>query len=159
MKETKNIDNFLKLHLNNLNILEKDIISFELKDDNLSLNFNDINSLSKNKLSVFLKNIKTREIFKCSSLINNNVLSINLSNSKYFCTDYEYSILIIDEVSNSSTMVYPRLKNKNESYSIIANSSNKHIKWFLRVLENGEFRLSTIVLFPSYNNTEENISS
>ncbi|WP_291650696.1 hypothetical protein [Clostridium sp.] len=159
MKETKNIDNFFKLHLNNFNTLEKYIISFELKDDKLSLNFNDINCLPSDKISVFLKNIKTREIFKCSSLINNNNLSIELSNLKYFCTDYEYSIIIINEVNNSSTMIYPKYKNKDQNYSVIANSSNKHIKWFLRLLENDEFRLSAIALFSNYNNIEENISS
>ncbi|MCR1949782.1 hypothetical protein NSA50_01760 [Clostridium sp. DSM 100503] len=159
MKETRNIDNFFKLHLNNFNILEKDIISFELKNDKLSLNFDNINYLPTNKISVFLKNIKTREIFKCSSVINDNILSIDLSNLKYFCTDYEYSIIIINEFNNSSTMIYPKYKNNAQNYSIIGSSLNQHIKWFLRLLENGEFRLSTIVLFPNYNNIEENISS
>lgn len=159
MKENNYIDNFFKLHLSNLNALEKEIRSFELKDDNLLLAFDDMNYISNNKISVFLKNIKTREIFKCSSFIKDGMININLSNLKYLCTDYEYSIIIINDVTNSSTMIYPKFKDKSENYSKIDKSSNKHIKWFLRILENGEFRLSTIVLFPNNNNIEENISS
>lgn len=149
MKENKVIDNFIYLNKN---------LNFgELKENTLILEFNDIDFSIYNKVSVFIKNIKTREVFKCSSFIRNTEINVNLDSIKHLCTDYEYIILIRAELNNSSYIIYPKFTCKSKTY-ISNNSSKNNHRWFIRISENGELRLSTIFIFPNQDNVKENVS-
>lgn len=138
------------------NSREKILKYYSLKDHYLTLCFEDINLNSYKTISVFIKNIKTREIFKCISKIEDNSLIIDLKSLNYLCTNYEFSIIIILDDYTCSTAIYPKIRlNKNNENSIIFSSDNSNIQWFLRVLDNGKLRLSTIYLF---SNLDEDIN-
>ena len=146
MKNTfKNLDIF---NFNCINTITASISSYNFKDDALHLSFQDTYFNDISEVSVFLKNIKTREIYECISLKEKNSLTIYLSNLKYLCTNYEYTIDIILNDSTSCKIIHPKysvLDDKISRNSLVYKSNN--IKWYLRILKNGEFRLSTIYLF------------
>lgn len=152
MKKQVNIEDYEKNHFY-FNSIEKSLNFYSLKNCYLTLKFEDINLSNYKFISVFLKNIKNREVLKCASKIEDNSLVINLKALNDLCTNYEYSIIVTLENYNYSTTIYPRLKtiDKKEN-SIISSSANSNIQWFLRILENGKLRLSTIYLF---NNLEK----
>lgn len=152
MKKQVNIEDYEKNHFY-FHSIEKLLSFYSLKSYYLTLKFEDINLSNYKFISVFLKNIKTREVLKCASKIEDNSLVINLKGLNDLCTNYEYSIIVTLENYNYSTTIYPRLKtiDKKEN-SIISSSANSNIQWFLRILENGKLRLSTIYLF---NNLEK----
>ncbi|MDU5107950.1 MULTISPECIES: hypothetical protein [unclassified Clostridium] len=152
MKKQVNIEDYEKNHFY-FHSIEKLLSFYSLKSYYLTLKFEDINLSNYKFISVFLKNIKTREVLKCASKIEDNSLVINLKALNDLCTNYEYSIIVTLENYNYSTTIYPRLKtiDKKEN-SIISSSANSNIQWFLRILENGKLRLSTIYLF---NNLEK----
>ncbi len=134
--------------------IEKNLNFYLLKDCYLTLNFEDLNLNKYKSVSVFFKNIKTREIIQCISSIENNNLIITLKDLDKLCTDYEFSIIIILDDYRYSTAIYPVLKvNNNLAESYISSSSNSNIQWFLRVLDNGKLRLSTIYVFSSLEKT------
>ncbi|MCF0148694.1 MAG: hypothetical protein HUJ77_09900 [Clostridium sp.] len=152
MKKQFNIEDYEINHFY-FNSIEKSINFYSLKDCCLTLKFENINLSSYKFVSVFLKNIKTREVLRCASKIEDNSLVINLKSLNDLCTNYEYSIIVALENYDYSTTIYPRLKPFNsKENSIISSSINSNIQWFLRILENGKLRLSTIYLF---NNLEE----
>lgn len=152
MKKQVNIEDYEKNHFY-FHSIEKSLNFYSLKNCYLTLKFEDINLSNYKFISVFLKNIKNREVLKCASKIEDNSLVINLKALNNLCTNYEYSIIVTLENYNYSTTIYPRLKtiDKKEN-SIISSSANSNIQWFLRILENGKLRLSTIYLF---NNLEK----
>lgn len=146
MKNTfKNLDIF---NFNCINTIKASISSYNFKDDALHLCFQDTYFNDISEFSVFLKNIKTREIHECISLKEKDSLIIYLSNLKYLCTNYEYTIDIILYDSNSCKIIHPKysvIHDKISKNSLVYKSNN--IKWYLRILKNGDFRLSTIYLF------------
>lgn len=123
---------------------------FKIDGDNLILNLKNINLIKKNNLKVIFKNIKNRSILSCNYTINNNDLIIDLSNIKFLSTDYEYSFYLISSEINNINIIYPKY---NEyfvnSIPLVDNNSYKY-KWFVRVLKNGEFRISAISIFNNY---------
>ncbi|WP_288221288.1 hypothetical protein [uncultured Clostridium sp.] len=154
MKKTNH--NFNKLNSNYLNSIEKDINFYLLQNDSLILYFKDINFKKYSIINVYLKNIKTREVLKCISKVEDNRILIDLSNLKYLCTDYEYSIIVVLETLNSYNIMYPKFNNKDKEKSIISHSNTDNIQWYLRILENGKLRLSTIYLFSNISNNFKN---
>ena len=146
MKNTfENLDIF---NFNCINTIKSSISSYNFKDDALHLYFQDRYFDDITEVSVFLKNIKTREIHECISLKEKNSLIIYLSNLKYLCTNHEYTIDIILKDSNSCKIIHPQylsIHDKISKSSLVYKSNN--IKWYLRILKNGDFRLSTIYLF------------
>lgn len=146
MKNTfENLDIF---NFNCINTIKAFISSYNFKDDALQLHFQDTYFNDISEVSVFLKNIKTREIHECTSSKEKNSLIIYLSNLKYLCTNYEYTIDIILKDSNSCKIIHPKYSSIHDKLlkSSLSYKSN-NIKWYLRVLKNGDFRLSTIYLF------------
>lgn len=136
-----------------LNSIDKNLSSYLLKDHYLTLCFDDIDLNKYKSVTVVLKNIKTREILKCISKTDHNNLILDLRSLNYLCTNYEFSIVVILEDYQCSTSIYPKFKSNIEiEKSIISSSDNSNIKWYLRVLENGKLRLSTIYLFTKLEN-------
>ncbi len=156
MKKQINIEACEKNYLYFTSI-EKVLSFYSLKNCYLTLRFEDIDLNSYKSVSVFFKNIKTREILKCVFEIEENNLVIDLRSLNNLCTNYEFSIVIILDDYKYSTCVYPKLRlNNNKETSITSSlSDNSNIQWFLRVLENGKLRLSTIYLF-SYLEEDNN---
>ena len=149
-----NNNNYYESNYSYFSSIEKNLNFYLLKDCYLTLNFEDLNLNKYKSVSVFFKNIKTREIIKCISSIEDNNLIINLKDLDKLCTDYEFSIIIILDDYRYSTAIYPVLKvNNNLAESYISSSSNSNIQWFLRVLDNGKLRLSTIYVFSSLEKT------
>lgn len=138
-----------------LNSIEKYLNFYLLKGHYLTLSFDDINLKEYKSVSTFLKNIKTREIFKCISKIEDNRLIINLKNFNDLCTDYEFSLIVILEDNKFTTAIYPKLRpTLNVEESVISSVDNSNIQWYLRFLENGKLRLSTINLFSKIEKNE-----
>lgn len=117
-----------------MNIGNKLILYFNEKDyKNLTFN------------QVIIKNTKNREEFICSFTKElPSTLTIDLSNICHHFTDYEGSIYIDINSNNLPITLIPILSSKN---SIILESKNitTDFKWFIRSLDNGELRLSSIV--------------
>lgn len=114
-------------------------------DNKLILYFSekDYKDLSFNR--VIIKNTKNREEFICSFTKKlPNALTIDLSNICHHFTDYEGSIYIDINSNNIPITLIPILSSKN---SILLDSTNmpNSFKWFIRSLDNGELRLSSIV--------------
>lgn len=155
-----NIQNYNETYSQNhfhLSSIEKNLNFYLLKDHYLTLRFDGINLNKYESVSVFLKNIKTRETLKCISKIEDNNLILNLRSLNYLCTNYEYSILVILENFHCFTSIYPKFKSKNYiDKSIISSSENSNIQWYLRFLQNGKLRLSTIYLFSKLENEYNN---
>lgn len=149
MKKTNNYNNQNICYLNSI---EKNINSCLLNEDFLTISFSNVDFKKYTTVTVFLKNIKTRELLKCTSNIHENNLIINLKELNYLCTDYEFSIIIFLEGNNHSYLIYPKFNsNLEKEKSIISKSNNDNLKWYLRILENGKLRLSTIYLFSNYD--------
>ncbi len=149
MKKTNNYNNQNICYLNSI---EKNINSCLLNEDFLTISFSNVDFKKYTTVTVFLKNIKTRELLKCTSNIHENNLIINLKELNYLCTDYEFSIIIFLEGNNHSDLIYPKFNsNLEKEKSIISKSNNDNLKWYLRILENGKLRLSTIYLFSNYD--------
>lgn len=103
----------------------------------------DYNSLSFNQ--VIIQNTKTREEFICLFKKElKNTLVIDLSNVCDELTDYEGSVYITVSFNDIQNIMVPILSSKN---SIIFESENikTNLKWFIRILDNGELRLSSVV--------------
>lgn len=131
-----------------LDLIEKNLSFYLLKDHYLTLCFDDIDLNNYKSVTVFLKNIKTREMLKCISKTDNNNLILNLRSLNHLCTNYEFSIVVILEDYQCCTAIYPKFKsNIDIERSIISSSDDSNINWYLRVLGNGKLRLSAIHLF------------
>lgn len=95
------------------------------------------------ELLVIIRNVKTKEEFICEYLINDNNLIILLDNLLNLFTNYEGSIQILSKNKDKYYLYTPILKE-----NIIMNmqkDTNDKYKWFIRILENGEIRLSSII--------------
>lgn len=144
-------DFFDKLYkLDFIENLEMSTDSFKIDGDNLILTLKKIDLINKNNLKVIFKNIKNRSLISCDYKINNNDLIIDLTNIKFLSTDYEYSFYLVNSENNHINILF----SKSVEYSVntiplVDNSSYKY-KWYIRVLKNGEFRISTISIFINY---------
>lgn len=155
----KRTNNFNKFNLHTLASIEKYISSYLIEDDLLILYFKDITFDNYYISNVYLKNIKTLELFKCAFSTFKNCIRIDLANLKYICTNYEYTILLTFESANSYNIVYPKFNNIDKEKSIIFPSNINNINWYLRILDNGKFRLSTIYLFSDIGNDFNSVTS
>jgi len=139
------------------NSIEKHLNYYLLKEHYLTLSFEDITLNEYKSVYVFLKNIKTREILKCITQVNDNSLIINLRDLNYLCTDHEFSLIVIIENNEFTNVIYPKLRNNlNKRKSIISSVGNSNIQWYLRFLDNGKLRLSTINLFSKLEKDNTN---
>lgn len=103
----------------------------------------DYNDFNFNK--VIIKNIKNREEFICPFTKElPNTLIIDLSSIWPYFTDYEGSIYMDIESNNMPVTLVPILPSKNPTISDDINIKT-NFKWFIRSLDNGELRLSSIV--------------
>lgn len=138
-------DKFYKLDLiGNLNISTN---SFKIDSDNLIINLENIDFIKNNNFNIIFKNIKNRNLIPCDYIINNSDLVIDLTNIKFLSNDYEYSFYLVDSKNNCINFIYPKpTEYFVNTMPLIDNNSYKY-KWFIRVLKNGEFRISTVSIF------------
>lgn len=117
-----------------------------IKNNNkLILYFFDDNYSSLNSSIVVIKNIKNRDEFICPfSKDLPNALTIDLSSLCSYFTDYEGAITIKVKENSSEIILVPILLEKN-ILTLEDSIANLPFKWFIRVLDNGELRLSSIV--------------
>ena len=94
---------------------------------------------------VIIKNTKNREEFICPFTKElPNTLTLDLTSLCSYFTDYEGSIFINTQNNINDTILIPILPKK--SIITFENSlNNTQFKWFIRILDNGELRLSSIV--------------
>lgn len=152
MKKPNNINNYNKLNLCYLNSIEKNIDSYILNEDFLTISFTNVDFKKYKSINVFLKNIKTRELLKCNYNLYDNNLTINLKGLNCLCTDYEFSIIVFLEGDKNSDLIYPKFSSTlGQRKAILSKPNGSNLKWYLRILENGKLRLSTIYLFSNYN--------
>lgn len=94
---------------------------------------------------IIIKNTKNREELICPFLTDlPNTLTLDLSTLWSYFTDYEGSIFINTQNNTIETILIPILPQKN-IITFENNINNTDFKWFIRVLDNGELRLSSIV--------------
>ena len=117
-----------------------------IKNNNkLILYFFDDNYNLLNSSIVVIKNIKNRDEFICPfSKDLPNTLTIDLSSLCSYFTDYEGAITIKVKENSSEIILVPILLEKN-ILTLEDSIANLPFKWFIRVLDNGELRLSSIV--------------
>lgn len=117
-----------------------------IKNNNkLILYFSPIDYEYLNPLMVIIKNTKNREEFICPFTKElPNTLTLDLTSLCSYFTDYEGSIFINTQNNTNDTILIPILPKK--SIITFENSlNNTQFKWFIRILDNGELRLSSIV--------------
>ena len=117
-----------------------------IKNNNkLILYFSPIDYEYLNPLMVIIKNTKNREEFICPFTKElPNTLTLDLTSLCSYFTDYEGSIFINTQNNINDTILIPILPKK--SIITFENSlNNTQFKWFIRILDNGELRLSSIV--------------
>lgn len=116
---------------------------FIFKNNTLILEQNSIELKNENELLVIIQNVKTKEEFICEYLITDNNIVILLDSLLHLFTNYEGSIQLISKNNDNYCFYTPILK-----YNSIIDSRkdvNDKYKWFVRILENGELRLSSII--------------
>ena len=117
-----------------------------IKNNNkLILYFSPIDYEYLNPLMVIIKNTKNREEFICPFTKElPNTLTLDLTSLCSYFTDYEGSIFINTQNNINDTILIPILPKK--SIITFENSlNNTQFKSFIRILDNGELRLSSIV--------------
>lgn len=114
-----------------------------IKNNNkLLLYFSPIDYNNFNISTIIIKNIKNREEFICPFTKEYpNIISIDLNPLCSYFTDYEGSIFID---TNDDKLLIPLSPYKNV-LNIESTLDKSQFKLFLRVLDNGEFRISSIV--------------
>ena len=146
MKTDINKELFIKSNLSNSYIKNVKISAlgqtlYKIKLQLANIFFEDID-----EIETILKNVKTRDLFFCESEVSDNIIHINLKPLSFICTDNEFMLLIIIKKDGLYSFINPII---NDNYLDISESFTNldlnHIEWYLRTLENGEIRLSTIV--------------
>lgn len=95
-------------------------------------------------LNIIIRNTKNRDEFICPFTINStNSLTIDLSNICQCLTDYEGSLYIMAKSSHTLFSIIPILS--KEKLVIDGDSHKSLYKLYIRTLENGELRLSSII--------------
>ena len=133
--------------------LEIDLLDFEEKrikvdeieqgPNTISIKQRDLHFDKEDMVFIFLKNIKTREKYLCNHSINENKLVISLDSLAHCFTDNEGAISIIIK-RDFKYYIYTPILNKNSNIKF-TDKSNAVYEWYLRKLDNGEFRISTII--------------
>lgn len=94
---------------------------------------------------VIIKNTKNREEFSCQfTQTIPNMIIIDLDKLWFYFTDYEGSITISTKVGHTSISLIPILSTKN-IIELEEDPIKSGFRWFIRTLDNGELRLSSII--------------
>lgn len=94
---------------------------------------------------IIIKNTKNREEFICPFTKElPNAITLDLTNLSSYFTDYEGSIFINAKNKVNNTILIPIVQEKSV-INFETNLSSTNFKWFVRTLDNGELRLSSIV--------------
>ena len=94
---------------------------------------------------IIIKNTKNREEFICPFIKElPNTITLDLNSLCSYFTDYEGSIFINTQNKVNDTILIPILSEKT-IINLENNLNSSNFKWFIRVLDNGELRLSSIV--------------
>ncbi len=98
------------------------------------------------KLSmIIIKNTKNREEFICPFTKElPNTITLDLTNLSSYFTDYEGSIFINAQNTLSNIILIPIVQEQS-LINFETNLNSTSFKWFVRILDNGELRLSSIV--------------
>lgn len=125
---------------------KKLILSQLLQSNNeLLLKSSKVNFNCFDKITVTIKNIKTREEYECPHKIMNDTLKINLLPLIYLFTDYEGSLNINLTKANTTFLYTPVVSKNNFIQTKDSKKSSQLLKWYLRLVDNGEIRLSSII--------------
>lgn len=109
----------------------------------ITFNQKKLNIKATDEIYIIIKNVKTREEFNCYHYVMENKIIIDLDNLSLYFADYEGSIYIVLKMGNNYHMYRPTI---NDKTTVKINSQSfDNYKWFLRILENGEIRLSSII--------------
>ena len=114
-----------------------------LKNNTLIFEQNAIELEKESELLVVIQNVKTKEEFICEYLITTNNIVVLLDSLFNLFTNYEGSIQILRKNNNKYYLYTPILNCKPTIDS--QKDVNSQYRWFVRVLENGEIRLSSIM--------------
>ncbi|MBU3131624.1 hypothetical protein KPL40_04100 [Clostridium gasigenes] len=136
-------NNLLNYPIKNVSLSSLELIMYKIK-----LKLNNIDFKEADEIEVILKNIKTRDIFIAEHSIENYFLNINLKSLSFMCTDNEFMLLLIIKKDSVYSFLNPIIKNSSQNITndfIVLDLIP--IEWYLRILDNGELRLSTIVNF------------
>lgn len=114
-------------------------------NNKLILYFSPKNYENLNFLMIIIKNTKSREEFICPFIKEfPNTITLDLNSLSSYFTDYEGSIFINIQNNLNDTILIPILSERT-IINFENNSNSSNFKWFIRVLDNGELRLSSIV--------------
>ena len=114
-----------------------------LKNNTLIFEQNAIELEKESELLVIIQSVKTKEEFICEYLITTNKIVVLLDSLLHLFTNYEGSIQILRKNNDKYYLYTPILKSKPTIES--QKDVNSQYTWFVRVLENGEIRLSSIM--------------
>ena len=114
-----------------------------LKNNTLIFEQNAIELEKESELLVVIQNVKTKEEFICEYLITTNNIVVLLDSLFNLFTNYEGSIQILRKNNDKYYLYTPILNCKPTIDS--QKDVNSQYRWFVRVLENGEIRLSSIM--------------
>lgn len=143
---------FIKTNLLNSHIKNTTISFIELTGYTLNLELTNINLKEVEEIEVVLKNVKTRDIFFGESSIKESIITVNLKSLNSLCSDNEFLLLLIIKIDGLYSFINPITKNTPNTLSTDFESlDSAGVKWYLRSLENGELRLSTIIKNSYYN--------
>ena len=140
-----NINNYTDFYSNN-NILETRKLRIDKliqRDNSLIFEQNTIKFRCEEELLVIIRNVKTKEEFICEYLITTNNIVVLLDSLFNLFTNYEGSIQILRKNNDKYYLYTPILNCKPTIDS--QKDVNSQYRWFVRVLENGEIRLSSIM--------------
>ena len=94
---------------------------------------------------IIIKNTKNREEFICPFTKElPNTITLDLNPLCSYFTDYEGSIFINTQNKTNDTILIPILPEKS-IINFENNLNSTSFNWFIRILDNGELRLSSIV--------------
>lgn len=114
------------------------------------LYYTNLNLKDFNKLNVLLKNIKTREEYQCNFKMTDEYIDIHLDEMSDFFTDYEASLVIALEDNEAIYYYSPAVLNSSEIIDLSKPTYTvNNYKWFIRILHNGELRLSCYKLITA----------
>lgn len=146
MKNDINKELFIKSNLLNCPIKKTIISNIELTGYILNLELTSIYLNQLEEVDVVLKNVKTREVFIADASIKNSIITINLDSLSTLCTDNEFLLLIIIKRDSNYYVITPTLSYDYHSKCAKLSSLDLiNITWYLRTIENGELRLSTVI--------------
>lgn len=142
-------DNVLSFAMNNYiksSYIKRIYLEKCIKDNNkLTLYFLPKDFENLNFSTIIIKNTKNREEFVCPFTKElPNKITLDLSHLCSFFTDYEGAIFINTENKINDTILLPIFPEKN-IINFENNLNSTNFKWFIRILDNGELRLSGIV--------------